>query len=139
VEAGPEAVWRGLARYWGGPGARVASAGTRLLGCRETSSRGSLDQAGSTVAGFRVDRAERPRVLALEGRHRFARYRLTFQIDDLGGGRSRLTATSDADFPGAAGRVYRALVIGTRGHVVAVRRMLATIARHAVRSGATSA
>jgi hypothetical protein len=32
---------------------------------------------------------------------------------------------------GAAGGIYRLLVIGTRGHVVAVRHLLALIARRA--------
>jgi hypothetical protein len=39
-----------------------------------------------------------------------------------------LTATTRAAFPGARGRAYRALVIGTRAHVLATRHML-----HAVR------
>ena len=32
-----------------------------------------------------------------------------------------------AAFPGPLGRVYRALVIGTRGHVVAVMHMLRSV------------
>jgi hypothetical protein len=39
-----------------------------------------------------------------------------------------LTATTRAAFPGARGQAYRALVIGTRAHVLATRHML-----HAVR------
>jgi hypothetical protein len=69
--------------------------------------------------------------LALEGEHRFSRYELTFRTDRLAQDRSRLRAETRADFPGPAGRVYRALVIGTRGHVVAVRRMLVATKRHA--------
>lgn len=34
-------------------------------------------------------------------------------------------------FPGTAGRGYRTLVIGTRGHVVAVRRLLRATRRRA--------
>jgi hypothetical protein len=71
--------------------------------------------------------------LALEGRHRFSRYALTFRIDDLGDGASRLRAETRAEFPGARGSVYRALVIGTRGHTLATRRMLNSVGRRAER------
>ena len=127
MEAGPEAVWRGLVAYWSPPPWRGAGVLARALGLRDRSRSGSIEEAGSTVAGFRVERAEPGALLALGGRHRFSRYRLTFEIEDLGGGRSRLTAITDAEFPGPAGRVYKGLVIGTRGHVLAVRRMLAAI------------
>lgn len=61
--------------------------------------------------------------LALQGTHRFSRFALIFSIDRLGSHRSRLRAETRAVFPGA-GLLYRSIVIGTRGHVVAVRRML---------------
>jgi hypothetical protein len=98
-----------------------------LLGCRERSLNGSIEEAGSTVVGFRVESALAPARLALVGRHRFSSYALTFELDEVGAGRTRLRAISAAEFPGAAGGVYRALVVGTRGHVVAVRRLLAGI------------
>jgi hypothetical protein len=66
--------------------------------------------------------------LALVGRHLFAVYRLVFELDDRGPGRTRLAARSWADFPGVPGKVYRAIVIGTGGHRVAVRRLLKHIA-----------
>ena len=66
--------------------------------------------------------------LALAGRHLFAVYRLVFELDDRGPGRTRLAARSWADFPGVPGKVYRAIVIGTGGHRVAVRRLLKHIA-----------
>jgi hypothetical protein len=94
---------------------------------------GMAGEEGSTIVGFRVARSEPPGSLALAGRHRFSDYSLTFAIDDLGGGRSRLSATTRAAFPGAIGRVYRALVIGTRGHVVAVRSILAAVRERAER------
>ncbi len=49
-------------------------------------------------------------------------------------GTTTVLAESRAEFPGASGRVYRGLVIGTRGHVVAVRRLLQAIKRRAERS-----
>jgi hypothetical protein len=45
--------------------------------------------------------------------------------------RTRLRATTWAAFPGVAGTVYRALVIGTGGHRIVVRRILKRIAAEA--------
>ena len=63
----------------------------------------------------------------LEGEHRFSRYALIFRLEALPGERSRVRAESRAAFPGLHGRAYRALVIGTRGHVVAVNRLLRAV------------
>jgi hypothetical protein len=63
----------------------------------------------------------------LEGKHLFSRYALTFRIDRLDGGRSRVRAESSAAFPGYRGAAYRALVIGTRGHIAGVRGILRQI------------
>ena len=70
--------------------------------------------------------------LTMAGHHRFSRYRLVFDLaeTDLGsaaGGGTLLTATTLAAFPGPHGFIYRALVIGSRGHLVAVHRMLRAI------------
>ena len=70
--------------------------------------------------------------LALGGRHVFSRYQLVFEMADEGPHRTRLTALTWADFPGVSGKVYRALVIGTGGHRVVVRRLLKQIAAQAV-------
>ena len=70
-------------------------------------------------------------VLALEGRHAFSVYALVFRIAPVGSGSSRLAAESRASFPGPHGRLYRALVIGSRGHVLAVRRILGRVAKRA--------
>lgn len=73
--------------------------------------------------GFRLVEANPPHRLALKGRHPFAAYRLVFELeperDDV-----RLRAQTWAAFPGLRGRIYRALVIGTGGHRIVVRRML---------------
>jgi hypothetical protein len=82
-------------------------------------------------AGFEV--AERVPLdrLVLAGRHRFARYRLAFDLTDAADGATHLRATTHAEFPGLRGRAYRALVIGTRGHGVATTQILRAIRRRA--------
>ncbi|MDV9187099.1 hypothetical protein R6L23_02510 [Streptomyces sp. SR27] len=79
---------------------------------------------GSDFPGFRVVGVLPGRELALEGRHLFSTYRLVFRIQELTDGRSRLRAETRASFPGAAGWVYRLLVIRSGGHALAMRRML---------------
>ncbi|WP_405163520.1 hypothetical protein OG203_45950 [Nocardia sp. NBC_01499] len=78
--------------------------------------------------GFVLDSAEPPARLALKGRHWFSRYALVFELDEEGSSRTRIRAKSWANFPGPHGKIYRALVIGTGGHKIAVRRMLRQIA-----------
>jgi hypothetical protein len=75
------------------------------------------------------------RSLALRGRHRFAEYELRFELEPSSAGQTRLRAETSADFHGLKGRVYRALVIGTGGHRVAVGRILTRVSR---RVGSTS-
>jgi hypothetical protein len=127
VEADAGEAWEALLvvveRSFGG--ARVARI-ARLLGCEDE-------------CGFHVARSEPPRELALVGRHRFSRYALIFRIDALGPGRSRVRAETRAEFPGLKGAGYRALVIGTRGHVLATRRLLGAVERRAERAAAAAA
>ena len=124
-----------LPRIIGGPLVRVFGPVWRL---EHTEAAGDLGTTGSTLPGFVVARAVRPAVLGLLGQHRFSRYALVFRIEKTDTG-VRLRAETRAEFPGASGRVYRALVIGTRGHVVAVRRMLASVRRRAERRPAPAA
>ncbi len=135
VTAPRDAVWEALlATVPAGFEPRASEMVARLLGCEPSRATGPRPlEAGSTFPGFVVAEAERPSRLALAGRHRFSRYRLEFEIDEAGPGRSRVRAGTWAAFPGLHGRAYRAAVIGTRGHVVAVRRMLAGVARRATR------
>jgi hypothetical protein len=98
-----------------------------LLGASETGPRGRPGEPGSAIAGFTVAAAEAPTLLALEGAHRFSRYALVFHLEPLGGERCRVRAETRAEFGGLHGRIYRAAVIGTRGHVLVVRRMLRAI------------
>ncbi len=91
----------------------------------------------STVPiGFVVDEARAPERFALKGRHPFAVYRLVFELDEESAHRTRLRALTWAAFPGVHGKVYRALVIGTGAHRIAVRGMLKRIAARARPSGA---
>lgn len=135
--APPEVVWailpRGLEAALGHRRARRLA---RLLGCRE---RGAAEpfraEPGATLPGFRVGFAEPPHALGLEGRHRFSRYALTFRIEPRGDG-STVRAETRAAFPGLRGRLYRALVVGSGGHVIVTRRILESLARRAERARA---
>ncbi len=91
------------------------------------------DASDETLVGFHVARTDPPRELALEGRHRFSRYRLTFEIEPRGAG-SRIRAVTHAEFPGLRGRLYRALVVGSGGHRIMTRKVLRSIARRAERA-----
>lgn len=135
VEAGPEPTWEALLRV---AEATVSAGGAprfaRLLGCADIEGSGPRPLApGSTVPGFHVAAAVAPVELALAGSHRFSTYALVFRLEDLGGGRTRIRAETRAEFPHLKGAVYRALVIGTRMHVLATRRILSGVKRRAER------
>jgi Protein of unknown function (DUF2867) len=136
IEAGPEATWEAALRVADGSFAAGRNATVaRLLGCAQVDASGPRPLAvGSTVPGFRVEEVERPWRLELGGGHRFSRYALIFRVDALGERRTRLRAETRAEFPGLRGRAYRALVIGTRGHVFLLRRLLSAAKRRAERS-----
>jgi hypothetical protein len=70
--------------------------------------------------------------LGLAGRHRFSRYLLVFEVDEVADEETLVSARTLAEFPGPHGRIYRALVIGSGAHVVAVKRMLRSIERISV-------
>ncbi len=140
IAAGPDAVWEALLRtversFGSTATGRVA----RLLGCADVDASGPRPlAAGSRFPGFHVETAERPTQLGLAGSHRFSDYALIFRLDELGAGRTRLRAETRAVFPGLRGRVYRTLVIGTRGHVLVTRRLLGAIGRRAERADASA-
>lgn len=132
IAASPEDVWAAVNEVDRAFSGGAATAYARLVGCADASAAGPrLLAEGSSFPGFRVASAVPPCELVLVGRHRFSSYALIFRIEALDGSRARLTAESRADFPGLAGLAYRTLVIGTRGHVVAVRRLLSSIRRAA--------
>jgi hypothetical protein len=72
-------------------------------------------------------------VLALMGEHRFSRYALIFCAAETASGPVRLSAETRAEFPGVKGRIYRTLVIRSRGHVVVTKSILRRVRRRAER------
>jgi hypothetical protein len=133
VAAGPGATWAALLHV---VEASVSAAGApryaRIVGCADTEASGPRPLTeGSAFPGFHVATAREPVELALAGSHRFSDYALIFRLDELDGGRTRVRAETRAVFPGLAGGVYRMLVIGTRMHVLATRRILTGVAKRA--------
>ncbi len=121
IAASRELVWTALRRWVDsslGVGANNPLA--RLLGTEPRT-------------GFEVTREVPNQHVGLAGRHRFSRYVLVFEIDDGAGGATVLRARTYAAFPGPHGRVYRALVIGTGAHAVAVAHMLRSVRRLSLR------
>lgn len=117
IDASPQCVWAALQQY--------AAASLRIpdgnplavvLGTRPR-------------AGFHPSDVRPPESLTLSGRHRFSRYRLRFDVVPADHGGAELRALTFAAFPGPHGRVYRALVIGSRGHALATRHMLRAVRR----------
>lgn len=124
-------VWPALLDAVDGAFSRPAAAAyARAVRCADPVASGPRPLAeGATVPGFRVTAAVPGRELVLVGRHRFSSYALTFRLEQLSPGSVRLSAESRATFPGVPGRLYRLLVIGTRAHVVGVRRLLGAVRR----------
>ena len=133
VDASAEATWATLLRWFesgaadSGPGQLVV----RGLDCDPSQREGTPGRIGSTIPGFIVARAVPPAVLALMGEHRFSRYALVFRITERIDAPVLLSAETRAEFPGLRGRAYRALVIGSRAHVLVTARMLRGIRRSA--------
>jgi hypothetical protein len=136
IDADPEATWTALLRVVEGSFASARGRGpARLLACEDTELSGPRPLAtGSAFPGFHVETAEAPSELGLAGRHRFSTYLLSFRLEDAGSGRTKLVAETRAAFPGLKGSAYRALVIGTRMHVLVTRRLLTATKRRAERS-----
>ncbi len=134
VEAPPEAVWESLLRVADGSLSSPATGRfARLLGCEPSAASGPRPLAeGSSIPGFAVARAQPGSELALVGRHRYSEYALVLRLTG-NGGTTRLRAETRARFPGAAGRLYRAAVIGTRMHVLVTMRLLGGVKRRAER------
>jgi Polyketide cyclase / dehydrase and lipid transport len=134
INGSPDQVWRALlstVRLIGAwlPGPVIWAWG--LEPSERTGEWRSHVAVGDTLVGFGAVEVSAPRVLRLRGAHRFARYELRFEItgDEREG--SVLHAHSSALFPGPIGLAYRGLVIGTGGHRIAVRALLAQVAERA--------
>lgn len=133
IGAPPERAWDALIAVVRGFGRAVPEAIARPWGLVPSRAHGdwrSAPEPGDCVPGFTVARVQPPLSLELRGRHRFSRYALVFELDEMGDG-CRLRARTYAEFPGLAGRAYRALVIGSGGHRLAVRRLLRDVAARA--------
>jgi len=115
-----------LGRGFGGLGtAKIAT----LLGTQHRSVSGTPLAVGSSIVGFRVAQSRPEHSVILEGEHRFSRYSLTFDLYD-----KELCATTHAKFPGVRGLAYKAVLLGARGHVLAMRRLLRLIKSQAERT-----
>jgi hypothetical protein len=133
IKAPAAVVWPALLRSVERMSAGAAAPRyARAVGCADTEPGGPRPlEVGSTVPGFHVAALTPGRVLVLAGSHHFSDYALVFRLEPLGGVRTRLVAETRADFPGFKGRAYRALVIGTRMHVLVTRRVLRAVTRRA--------
>lgn len=120
VDAPRESVWTALHRYT-----------TALLRSAERNPLVAL-LGPQPRAGFAVTETAEQQRISLVGQHRFSRYRLVFELADAPGGATLMHAHSYGAFPGIHGAVYRALVIGTRLHVVATNHMLRAIRAEAL-------
>jgi hypothetical protein len=132
VAADVDATWRALVRHslgsLGGTGHERLARALRVEPPRASGTWSPDPEPGAALPGFAVERVRRAELLSLRGGHRFSRYRLDFELAAAGSGRSHLRARTWAEFPGLAGAAYRALVIGSGGHRLVVRRMLRRIA-----------
>lgn len=136
VAASLERTWEAMLRvsegFVSGPGAPQFA---RLVGCVDLAAAGPRPlEVGSAFTGFHVATLEPQRELGLAGSHHFSNYALVFHLDRLDDGSTRLRAETRAEFPGLKGGAYRALVIGTRLHVLATRRVLDAVKRNAERA-----
>ena len=114
IEAPRELIWPRLREYV-----------DRMLAANERGVFARLLGA-DPPAGFEVSEEVPGEQVVLSGRHRFSRYALVLEIDPSGE-QTVLRARTFAAFPGPHGRVYRLLVISSRAHVVATRRILESI------------
>lgn len=133
VGAGREATWAALVevltRSLESRGSRL---GARVLGSAVREAAGPRPiEAGATLPGFRVAAVEPPVELVLDGSHRFARHEMAFALAERGPRDTELSVETRAEFPGPVGTLYRALVIGSRGHVLVTMRLLRAVRREA--------
>ena len=125
--ASPDAVWRRLVAYVAGMDGAWVRGYAGLVGTEPRHADGTVPAPGSSVPGFAVRSVEPVRRLLLEGRHRFSRYTLTFDLAPSEGG-TLLRARTNAEFPGPHGRLYRLAVIDSGIHRTLMRRILRKIA-----------
>jgi hypothetical protein len=120
-------VWSALLHTLGGSFRRLPDPAAAAWGLHPRNRSGRWEESvrpGDTLPGFEVAEVDARHLLVLRGGHRFSEYELRFELDSLTPSGTRLRARTYAAFPGLTGSVYRALVIGSRGHRIAVARML---------------
>lgn len=78
--------------------------------------------------GFRIKEATPRERLVLAGHHPFAIYNWVFELDAITPQRTQVRSQTWATFPGLHGKIYRALVISSGAHRIAVRWALHRIA-----------
>jgi hypothetical protein len=123
IAAPRDQVWRALQRYANSSiGVSGGNPLARVLGTTPRS-------------GFAVAAAIPGDTLTLTGRHRFSRYALVFDLQDGAGHSTVLRAKTFAAFPGLHGQMYRAMVIGTRVHVLATTHMLRSVRQLSITAG----
>ena len=132
VPAAPHRAWQALVSVLAGPVRALPRPLTWAWGLEPPARTGGDDLSpGSTIPGFEVAQSEPPRLLTLRGRHRFSRYEIRFTLEPAGPDAVELHARTAAAFPAMPGKTYRALVIGSGGHALVVRRLLARVAERA--------
>ena len=137
VAAPPDRTWDALVAVLAGPVAALPRPLTWAWDLEPRARTGWDEPApGSTIPGFVVAESAPPRLLTLRGRHRFSRYEIRFILEPAAPGAVELHARTAAAFPGLPGKTYRALVIGSGGHALVVRRLLARVAERAERAPA---
>ena len=133
VDADPLTSWRAVVAVAAGTmSGAAAERYARLIRCDPARREGDPTATGSSLVGFRVAESVPGERYRLVGRHHFSDYVLDFDVGPDGAG-SIVRARTYAAFPGALGRIYRTLVIGTRMHVVVTARMLRAVRARAER------
>lgn len=131
IAAEPDRTWQALVAVLGGFPA-LPGLLTSVWGLDPPRGSGWGEPAlGDAVPGFAVAEVDPPRTLVLRGRHRFSRYEVRFTLSLAAAEGTELHARTAAEFPGLLGRGYRLAVIGSGGHVLAVRRLLGQVASRA--------
>ena len=136
IDASGERVWEALLVTVGRLAPKLPDWLTSAWGLHPRTRVGDWNSSasiGDSVPGFDVAGIDLGRAMLLRGGHRFARYELRFDLEPLSTGGICLHATTSAAFPGLKGWLYRAAVIGTGGHRIAVRRILARVGHRAER------